>query len=81
MAGASSGWVGRVLEVDGLQTDRDQLVIGRFRFGVGRGGGERSSRAISEPIRGGDRHVRTTSVRAPLQASLPGALLATALSS
>ena len=37
-SGASSGWVICALEVNGIQTDQDQLVIGRFRFGGGRAG-------------------------------------------
>ena len=41
LAGASSGWAGCFLEVNGLQALQDQLVIGRFSFcwGAGRGKG------------------------------------------
>ena len=43
-SGASSGWAGCFLEVNGLQALQDQLVIVRLRFFVkgGRGGGKGS---------------------------------------
>ena len=45
MAGASFGWAGCFLQVNGLQIDQDQLVIGRFRF-VGGGGGGKASNGV-----------------------------------
>ena len=49
LAGASSGWAGCFLEVNGLQALQDQLVIGRFRFLLGGQGRGKCSEGDSKP--------------------------------
>ena len=76
-SGESFGWVGCFLEVNGLQIDQAQVVIGRFSFffwGGGGGGGGKGSKGVPKEAHKGARplrsHVRSPSV--PWDGPVPG---------